>query len=156
MEFILDFIFSILGELLLEWLNRLPKFIARLLLLVPLLFFGGLTGYFGYAILKNLFTGNWELGLGIGLVFFLMAAMLTYFLDLFFHVGLSNYAPNRRIYRILFTVFMVVFFLGLLAFTLVGAFDPIVWWRKIGFCVLSLLGIGYGVFNLKQQIFFKG
>lgn len=41
MEFILDFIFSILGELLLERLNRLPKFIARLLLLVPLLFFGG-------------------------------------------------------------------------------------------------------------------
>lgn len=117
---------------------------------------GGLTGYFGYAILKNLFTGNWELGLGIGLVFFLMAAMLTYFLDLFLHVGLSNYAPNRRIYQILFTVFVVIFFFGLLAFTLVGAFDPIVWWRKIGFCALSLLGIGYGVFKLKQDIFFKG
>lgn len=147
MKFLLTTILSGLLIGLLNYAYRLPKNLARVLLLVPILFFGFFAGLFVTGCISALINRNWPLlGLSFAVAVLFLGVVLKLLAVL---IGIGR-EMNPLLTKIIMGIICgcsLIFFTGFLIMLLTGISDiALPLWRQIGLFLIAISGmIGSGV-----------
>lgn len=142
---------------LLSFVTRLPKWLARIILLIPIIFFGGFAGLFLYIfIFGGVLSKDFPL---MGLTFIVFGLFLAATLRLvavFIGIGRPISSQTDKILQFIIAILGLIFFVGFLIFNLYDQFThltkEITLLRRIGFYVLAFLGIVGSSSNIVHKI----
>lgn len=151
-----EFLFGLVVMGAMAFFDQLPQLVAKVVLVLAILFSGGIAGVMGYGCLRALIEGNW---LFAGILFLVFGLFFGVMLKCLLKLVQVNHvlAPRLAIgFKLVQCGFVGCFFLGLFGLLVVDTFAPIVpetmpIWRRVGLLLLAAGGAaGYGWQTIKQ------
>lgn len=143
---------------LLNLVTHFPKWLARTILLIPIIFFGAFAGFFLFLfIFAGVLAGNLPMmGLSF-IVFGLFVAGTLRCVAVFMGIGRPINPQTDKIIQFIIAVLGLIFFIGFLIFNVADQMthlteDTITLPNRIGFYAMSILGIiGFSVSIVKKM-----
>lgn len=151
MSWLFNILIGIILAIFLYYIKKIPRKIARVLIIIPLLFFLVCLFVVTYGMFSSLLEGDFPLAIGLFVVFALFLAVLFKGFDLLFELFNCHLPWFHYLAQLIPSILMFIFFLGFFALIFVDTFahnlvGPLPLWRRIVFFLIALIGIvSYGI-----------